>query len=138
MNTQTQEALKIIEKAEWLADKIVAFGDYGQEAALRLRQLAQMQREALEQPAQEPVAWMMVHREPEHGAAYLTFDKPSREQKISHHPYELYTHPAPSWQGLKRDDVIPILKKHGYEFTSTLYYLLNDFEQALREKNDKG
>lgn len=53
MENKTQEALKIIESAEWLADKIVAFGDYGQEAALRLRQLAQMQREALEQECKD-------------------------------------------------------------------------------------
>jgi len=40
----------------------------------------------------EPVAWMMVNRE--NTSAYLTFDKPTRDMKISHEPHELYTHPA--------------------------------------------
>lgn len=52
----TQEALNIIESAEWLADKIVAQGDYAKEASLRLKQLAQMQRQALESQEQEPVS----------------------------------------------------------------------------------
>ena len=38
---------------------------------------------------QEPVAWMMVHCE--NGSAYLTFEKPTRQQKITHTPHELYT-----------------------------------------------
>jgi hypothetical protein len=37
----------------------------------------------------KPVAWMMVHCE--NGSAYLTFEKPTREQKITHTPHELYT-----------------------------------------------
>lgn len=36
------------EHAEWLADKIVAFGDYAKEAAQVLRQQAALQRELLE------------------------------------------------------------------------------------------
>ena len=35
---------------------------------------------------------MMVNRE--NTSAYLTFDKPTRDMKISHEPHELYTHPA--------------------------------------------
>jgi 7-cyano-7-deazaguanine synthase in queuosine biosynthesis len=58
MTPQTKEALEIIESAEFLADKIVALGDYAKEASLRLTQLATMQREAINQEAskQEPVA----------------------------------------------------------------------------------
>ena len=40
----------------------------------------------------EPVAWMMVNRE--NTSAYLTFEKPTRDMKISHEPTPLYTHPA--------------------------------------------
>jgi hypothetical protein len=40
----------------------------------------------------KPAAWMMVNRE--NTSAYLTFDKPTRDMKISHEPHELYTHPA--------------------------------------------
>lgn len=39
----------------------------------------------------EPVAWMMVNRE--NTSAYLTFEKPTRDMKISHEPTPLYTHP---------------------------------------------
>jgi hypothetical protein len=40
----------------------------------------------------EPVAWMMVNRE--NTSAYLTFEKPTRDMKISHQPTPLYTHPV--------------------------------------------
>jgi hypothetical protein len=40
----------------------------------------------------KPAAWMLVNRE--NTSAYLTFDKPTRDMKISHEPHELYTHPA--------------------------------------------
>jgi hypothetical protein len=40
----------------------------------------------------EPVAWMMVNRE--NTSAYLTFEKPTRDMKISHEPTPLYTHPV--------------------------------------------
>ena len=43
----------------------------------------------------EPVAWMMKAREPSlHCPDYVTFETPTRDMKISHHPYPLYTHPA--------------------------------------------
>jgi len=40
----------------------------------------------------EPVAWMMEN--PQNTSAYLTFEKPTREMKISHQVIPLYTHPA--------------------------------------------
>jgi hypothetical protein len=40
----------------------------------------------------EPVAWMMEN--PQNTSAYLTFEKPTREMKISHQAIPLYTHPA--------------------------------------------
>jgi len=48
-----------------------------------------------EPSSDEPVAWMMKAREPSlHCPDYVTFEKPTRDMKISHHPYPLYTHPA--------------------------------------------
>jgi hypothetical protein len=48
----------------------------------------------------EPVAWMMKAREPSlHCPDYITFEKPTRDMKISHHPYPLYTHPAKTLTG---------------------------------------
>ena len=46
-------------------------------------------KQKVTQSETKPVAWMMVHCE--NGSAYLTFEKPTREQKISHTPHELYT-----------------------------------------------
>ena len=40
----------------------------------------------------EPVAWMMEN--PQNTSAYLTFEKPTREMKISHQAIPLYTHPS--------------------------------------------
>ena len=40
--------------------------------------------------ANEPVAWMMENLE--NTSAYLTFEKPTREMKISHQAIPLYTY----------------------------------------------
>lgn len=43
----------------------------------------------------KPVAWMMKAREPSlHSPDYITFETPTRDMKVSHHPYALYTHPV--------------------------------------------
>ena len=43
---------------------------------------------------QEPKAWWMKASEPEYTADYLTFNTPTRDQKISHRaiPYKVGTH----------------------------------------------
>jgi len=51
----------------------------------------------------EPVAWMMEN--PQNTSAYLTFEKPTREMKISHKAIPLYTHPAKT---LTDDEIIEI------------------------------
>jgi len=40
----------------------------------------------------EPVAYLMVERND--GNSYIQMGIPTRDEKISHHPYPLYTHPA--------------------------------------------
>ena len=40
---------------------------------------------------QEPKAWWMKSNDPDNVQDYLTFDKPTREQKISHRAIPLYT-----------------------------------------------
>jgi hypothetical protein len=42
---------------------------------------------------QEPVAWWMKANDPDYDKDYLTFDKPTRDQKVSHQGIELYTAP---------------------------------------------
>jgi len=58
----------------------------------------------------EPVAWMMENSQ--NTSAYLTFEKPTREMKISHQAIPLYTHPAKTltdeeiieiWSGMETD-----------------------------------
>ena len=61
----------------------------------------------------EPVAWMMEN--PQNTSAYLTFEKPTREMKISHQAIPLYTHPAKT---LTDEEI----EKLAYE-----YNLLDDF-----------
>ena len=41
----------------------------------------------------KPTAWWMKSSEPDYVQDYLTFDKPTREQKISHQAIPLYTMP---------------------------------------------
>ena len=55
----------------------------------------------------EPVAWMMKAREPSlHSPDYITFEKPTRDMKISHQPTPLYTHPV---KELTREDRLKLI-----------------------------
>lgn len=40
----------------------------------------------------EPVAWLMVNRDD--GNKFIQMGKPTRDDKVGHEPYPLYTHPA--------------------------------------------
>jgi hypothetical protein len=78
-------------------------------------------KEALKQPAQEPVAWID--------------DDVIVENKwecYSKNPEPLYTHPH-QWQGLTDDEIDKIIEKH------KLMWMTTDFaraiEQALKDKN---
>ena len=108
-------------------------------------------------PTQEPYAWVMVNRNPDHQDIYFLPTKPTREQKISHQPYELYTHPK-QWQSLSGEEFVAIAKSiwgdnlgmgDGYGYTvawassyatiepsSKMLLLLQAIDKALREKND--
>ena len=74
-------------------------------------------KEALEQPAQEPVAWL------------------DEIQSITEREY-YETKPAPTWQGLSEDEVDDFMfescdAENGYSITD----LIRLVEQALKEKN---
>ena len=56
-----------------------------------------------EQPAQEPVAWMTKWENQDGEIKYAVY-----EEKIGKFDIPLYTHPAPSWQGLSFDEVVAI------------------------------
>ena len=70
-----------------------------QEAADEIQRL---QHKTLEQPAQEPVAWCDSLVSPKTFATNI-------QQRC---PIPLYTHPAPSWQGLNDDELIAIIFKY--------------------------
>ena len=78
----------------------------------------------------EPVAWMMVNRE--NTSAYLTFDKPTRDMKISHEPHELYTHPAEL-----TDDEIRILINEVPDYNIDIYDLMEFARAILRKAQEK-
>ena len=40
----------------------------------------------------EPVAWLMVNRDD--GNKFIQMGKPTRDDKVGHEPYPLYSHPA--------------------------------------------
>ena len=85
---------------------------------------------ANEQPAQEPVAW--IYEWEDEKAAKLTFYPDSKAKVIP-----LYTHPAPSWQGLSVDERYSIIKElSGYDFDADNYDVAVFVEQALRDKNE--
>lgn len=86
-------------------------------------------KEALEQPAQKPVAWM-----DEEGIWEYEWESYSENKK------PLYTHPAPSWQGLNDDEIDDVKTKaimgaNGMSVEQLLGLIVSLTEQALKEKN---
>ena len=111
---------------------IAIYGDFEDDE--QKKQYAQMvcdalnaQREALEQPAQEPVAWMseggIFTRTKEHAEIWS-----NNGGKVT----PVYTHPAPSFIGLNDDEMMEIWCSD--EVESTLDFG-RAIEQALKEKN---
>ena len=81
--------------------------------------------EALEQPAQEPVAIVTGHIE-----ISLLSDTINKMLPIN---TELYTHPTPSWVGLSDDEI----DKEALKDDHAAYFALGALwaNQALKEKN---
>ena len=98
-------------------------------------------KEALEQPAQEPVAW---NEEEFNAIAYAYRSCPAHEIEMISERYQdlvdyvlSITHPAPSWQGLSDDEIdsvwFEVVKENNFEGTGK--YFARAIEQALKEKN---
>ena len=125
MNKQTQEALKmaiddleLCNGAQTVEDVLI----YTHEAikackeALAQPSIAELNDEylrdthvaGLEQPAQEPVAWL-YKRENSSGGWYVVtnYEKENDNgtRNIECYDIPLYTHPAPLWQGLSDDEI---------------------------------
>ena len=83
--------------------------------------------DGLEQPAQEPVAWMCTDNYDE--VVFLSDKTCIKCQPI-------YTHPAPSWQGLSFDEINSIIKElSGYDTDADNYNVAVFVEEALKNKN---
>jgi len=83
-------------------------------------------KQALEQPAQEPVAWMLMGFE-DHKPKLLTLQI---VDNVEGNWMPLYTHPY-QWQGLTDDEVVML----GYESQGDECKAIKLAEQALKEKN---
>ena len=118
MNKQI-EALKMAIEAleDWDAGHPICTSD-----------LLQACKEALEQPAQEPVAWRNPNDDDRRHAFMWNTDARDKEK----YTVALYTHPAPSWQGLSDDEIEDVWNRNwdiGYKACARA------IEQALKEKN---
>ena len=56
---------------------------------------------------EEPIAWLMKANDPYFDKDYLTFDKPTREQKVSHQSIALYT----KTEQLSDDEIITMYRE---------------------------
>ena len=101
-------------------------------------------RAALEQPEQEPVAWMspasesMIGKTDENGSAYHII---TTSKKTANNSVPLYTHPPRrEWRGLTNLEFVQIeLKLRKYHDYDRYDLSLNEFgraiEAALKERN---
>ena len=95
-------------------------------------------KEALARQAQEPVAWMseggIFTRTKEHAEIWS-----NNGGKVT----PVYTHPAPSWQGLSDDDMSIIFDKFDWKEVEIageyldLFKFARAIEAALKEKNER-
>lgn len=86
------------------------------------------------QPAQEPVACKVMAIDFDTEDGYTAFISLSNPIEIG---TELYTHPAPSWQGLSDDERHEVIVKHvAVDCTCDPYEFSRAIEQALKEKNN--
>jgi hypothetical protein len=92
--------------------------------------------QALEQPAQEPVAWIIqtqkIDGEPTAPYAMMGKYKYVADTCDFGEPIPLYTHPAPTWQGLSDDEIDKII---AYPWGQTKDWV-RAIEQELKEKNN--
>jgi hypothetical protein len=105
----------------------------------RFEEAIQACKEALEQPAQEPVAWYWDnnHRDK---IPYVGVERGNpKMDDIFGTPIPLYTHPAPSWQGLSDDEIGVLFDSVMANDTESTEFFGIDFARAieakLKEKN---
>ena len=119
MNKQTQEALKMA----------ILLLECPHITEGRINVVVDACKEALEQPAQEPVGWFQ-HSD------FRGYSQVQEEYKNDADVVPLYTHPH-QWQGLTDDEIIDMYfqaninpQPHGF-----IIDFIRAIEQALRNKN---
>jgi len=126
------EAMERAEEVDWELNSI---------HVLNILQAIQACKEALEQPAQEPVAW---NEEEFNAIAYAYRSCPAHEIEMISECYQdlvdyvlSITHPAPSWQGLSDDEVNDLHHKWimNSDNKDTQYDFARAIEQAVKDKN---
>jgi hypothetical protein len=123
MNKQTQEALKMAHKTFMQLNERSPRKDDG---SGYFDKEINACKEALEEPAQEPVAWIVGN----HG--HCTTKKDWAE-KYSNHIKPLYTHPH-QWQGLTDDEIARLVLINEVDKSGDTGFA-KLIEQALKEKN---
>ena len=114
------DALKMaIETNNWLKSHLWVDSLAGEE----LDKVPNACKEALEQPSQEPVAWIKDWAD---GSKELVPNKYDSS-------YPVYTHPH-QWQGLT-DDEIQAIRIKTFDAIATNYEVYRSIEQALKGKN---
>jgi hypothetical protein len=131
----TQEALKMaIDKLEnHLGDLTIFLISNPQDKLIKKEkeqtiEVIQACKEALAQPAQEPYGWELFFNNGQHNR--FTTNK-SEATEYGENKIALYTHPAPSWQGLSDDEIGWLLA----EGNGNYWDFARAIEQALKEKN---
>jgi len=97
----------------------------------RMWEVSLLVDEALEQPAQEPVAWMLMGIE-DQKPKLLTLQIIDNVEGTW---TPLYTHPH-QWQGLTEDEIVKELERTDEYMGKSFFAGVRWAEQALKEKND--
>jgi hypothetical protein len=141
MNTQTQEALKMA--IEFIEEITNAAGKYPYVNKTQLvadsYQIASKLKEALEQPAQEPVEVYGILDDGDYVSVEATKEGAIKQcEFMNKHgcncTYKpLYTHPH-QWQGLTDDEITEIYEKSCPREIVSMQNFARAIEQALKEK----
>ena len=138
MNTKTEDALK-------MAIEAIEYTNWSERTA-KMETALEACKEALEQPAQEPVAWMKNALDNARDVCkYLDHDmikEAKAHTKFFWNDLDKIrdfddTHPAPSWQGLSDDEIEKIYADTEPDSKLDTYYIVlsRAIEQALKERN---
>jgi hypothetical protein len=132
MNEQIQDVLNVI---RYNLDGVIAdvekFDGFDDVCLQTIKRVRNVIAEALEQPAQEPVAWLQEYENQNGDIKHTVTD-----ERIGINDIPVYTNPH-QWQGLTDDEIIKHWDSAGRfgESWVQAVWLARDIEQALKDKN---